>query len=129
MTRWVLTTPWFAIRLHRWEASDDVRYFHDHPWWYLVLVLRGAYLDVSPVGFDLVRRGSVRYRAATHRHSVVTLVRGTLTLLLTGPAERRWGFWVEDKLIKRDRYFAVHGHHPCVDGVAPIRLRPDGSRI
>jgi len=129
LRRWVLLTPWFSVRLHRWEASDDVRYFHDHPWWYAVFVLRGSYLDASPKGLDVVRAGSFRYRSAEHRHSVVVLVRGTLTLLVTGPAERRWGFWVNDRLIKRDRYFAEHGHHPCVDGTEPVRLRPDGTRI
>lgn len=127
--RWVLSTPWFSIRLHLWEESDDVRYFHDHPWWYWSWVLRGSYLNASPEGVDVVRAGSLRYRPAGHRHSVVVLVRGTTTILITGPARRRWGFWVNGRLVKRDRYFAVYGHHPCVAGAAPVRLRPDGSRI
>lgn len=127
--RWVLDFGLFALRVHRWERSDDERAFHDHAWWFLTLVLAGAYDDVSPAGVDPLRRFSVRFRPATHRHTVKILVPGTWTFLVTGPVVRRWGFWVKDKLIKRDKYFAVHGHHPCEDGQPPVRMRPGGSRI
>ena len=129
MRRWVLDFGIFAIRLHRWERSDDKRAKHTHAWWFLTLVLWRSYCDVSPKGRDLLRMGSIRYRPANHAHTVEVLKPGTWTLLITGRAKHRWGFWVDNKLIKRDKYFAVHGHHPCEDGQAPVRLRPDGSRI
>jgi hypothetical protein len=128
MRRWVLDFGLFALRVHRWEASDDKRAFHDHAWWFLTLVLWGSYVDVSPSGRDRLRFGSIRFRRADHKHTVEVQRRGTWTLLVTGPVARRWGFWVGEKLFKRDKYFATHGHHPC-DGAEPVRMRPDGTRI
>ena len=128
--RWVMLTPWFSIRLHRWLASDDVRAVHDHSWWFIVLVLRGCYLDAGPGGTDILRRGSIRFRPAIHQHSVVVLKRNTWTILLTGPVRRRWGFWVCGRLVKRDKYFAVHGHHACdTPGSPPVRIAPNRTRI
>ena len=128
MRRWVMDFGSFAIRLHRWQASDDVRAYHDHAWWFLTCVLWGSYEDVSPDGSDLLTVGSVRFRRASHKHTVKILRPGTWTLLLTGPTERRWGFWVKGRLWKRDRYFANNGHHPCDPTRSPVRLRPNGSR-
>lgn len=128
LRRWVFDFKLFSIRMHRWQASDDDRAFHDHPWWFLTFVLKGKYIDVSRSGKDLLRAGSIRFRPAKHQHTVQILQSGTWTLLITGKPLRRWGFWVNNKLIKRDTYFANMGHHPC-SGTNAIRQRPDGSRI
>lgn len=129
LRRWVLDFGAFALRLHRWEASDDTRAFHDHAWWFLTCVLRGSYVDVSPLGRDRLRAGSIRFRPASHRHTVEVQQPGTWTVLLTGAPIRRWGFWVKNKLVRRDKYFAEHGHHPCSPGEPPVRKRPDRTRI
>lgn len=129
LTRWVLDFGLFAIRLHRWQSSDDSRAFHDHSWWFITLVLWGSYTDVSPAGRDLLRPGSIRFRRAIHQHTVEIHKPGTISLLLTGSVVRRWGFWVKGKLHRRDRYFATMGHHPCDPSQKPVRQRPDGSRI
>lgn len=126
--RWVLDFGVFALRLHRWRASDDARAFHDHPWWFLTLVLWGGYTDVSPSGRDRLRLGSVRFRPAHHQHTV-EIHEPTWTLLITGAPARRWGFWVDGKLRRRDKYFATFGHHPCDPVGAPVRMRPSGERI
>jgi hypothetical protein len=126
--RWVIDFKRFAIRLHHWHASDDERAFHDHPYWFITVVLWGGYDDVSPAGIDRLRIGSVRFRPANHRHTVRIIHPGTRTLLLSGPTTQRWGFWVNGKRIMRDKYFVTHGHHPCDPMSPPVRLRPDGSR-
>jgi len=128
MRRWVLDFGAFAIRLHRWEASDDARAFHDHAWWFLTLVLWGSYADVSASGTDVLRMGSTRFRRAMHAHTVRVLRPGTWTLLITGRPVRRWGFWVRGKMMRRDKYFAVYGHHGC-NGIGAVRMDPDGKRI
>lgn len=129
MRRWVLDFGLFAIRIHHWTASDDARHFHDHPWPFLTFVLRGSYTDASPAGADTLRAGSIRFRPANHRHTV-QIHRPTWTLVITGHPSRRWGFWVNGKLLKRDKYFAVHGHHPCDPATGtPVRMRPDSSRV
>lgn len=130
LRRWVLDFGPFALRLHRWTASDDSRAFHDHPWWFVTVVLWGGYIDVSPEGRDRLGLGSVRFRPAEHRHTVEVEHVPTWTLLVTGRPSRRWGFWVDgEKLIKRDKYFAEHGHHPCAPSAAPVRMKPNGERI
>lgn len=135
--RWVLDFGLFSIRLHKWLANDDARAYHDHPYWFITLVLWGGYDDVSPtaIGYqtwkhhvDTLGIGSVRYRPAQHRHVVSLRKTPTWTLLLTGRPLRRWSFYRHGQAIKRDKYFAEYGHHPC-DGGEPVRMRPDGTRI
>lgn len=126
--RWVADFGAFALRLHVWQASDDRRAFHDHAWWFVSIMLWGKAIDVSPAGRDVLGPGSVRFRRALHQHTFEVIRPGTVTLLITGPAVRRWGFWVNGKMQRRDKYFATNGHHPCQDGPG-VRMRPDGSRI
>jgi hypothetical protein len=142
--RYIINFGPFAIRLHNWLGDDDHRAYHDHPYWFLTIVLKGGYTDVSPkketweypldtpievVHKDILRIGSIRFRPAEFKHSVQDVIPGTWTLLISGKPSRRWGFWVGGKLIKRDKYFAVYGHHPCDPEDSGIRMKPGGERI
>lgn len=127
--RTVLGFRKWSVRVHEWYADDDTRHMHDHPHWFWTFVVRGGYTDVSNDGKDRLKCGSMRFRPADYAHSVTEVVPGTITILVTGPSTRRWGFWVGGKLIKRDKYFAVHGHHPCDSHDEPVRLKPGGERI
>lgn len=72
---------------------------HDHPWGFLSIIVAGAYDEITPTGRVRRRRGSVAVRRATHRHSVVLprAVDGAevpcVTVIITGPHVRQWGFW------------------------------------
>lgn len=111
--RWVLNLGFFSIRVHQWIRSDDKRYFHDHPWSFLTVVLRGGYTDVSPTGRDVLTAGSIRYRRAQHQHYVDVPPGGALTLLVTTAPFRNWGFWVKGRFLRPLRYFGKFGHPPC----------------
>jgi hypothetical protein len=111
--RWVLRTPWFSVRLHHWLHSDDARAMHDHPSWFITLVLRGGYTDSTPTGNETMLPGMIRFRPALHRHTVQVHPGGCWTLLLFGPEKRRWGFWVGKKWKKSNKYFFEHGKHVC----------------
>jgi hypothetical protein len=111
--RWYVDFGPFSIRLHHWLSSDDQRNFHDHPWWYCSLVLRGSYTDRSPKGSSRRGPGSIDYFPATHQHTVEVAPGGCWTILITGRESRQWGFWVKGKFKKRNRYFYDFGHHPC----------------
>lgn len=113
MRRWVMETPFGSVRLHRWLASDDRRHFHDHPWWFITLVLWGSYTDFTPHGEEVLRAGNVRYRPAHHQHTVGVPTRGCWTMMVTGAHSRFWGFWVGDKFKRSNKFFLEHGHHPC----------------
>src|SRR5262245_9881749 len=114
LRRWALNFGLFSMRVHHWYSSDDHRAFHDHPWWFVTLVLRGGYTDVSPAGRERMTPGKVRFRPAIHRHTTEVDSGGCWSLLLTGRQKRRWGFWVNGKFKKSNKYFLEHGHHPCV---------------
>jgi hypothetical protein len=139
LRRWALILGLFSIRVHHFYRSDDERAFHDHPWWFVTLVLKGGYTDVSECdtceGYgvydswcptcsgwgekrDHLLHGSVRFRPALHRHTVRVDPGGVWTLILTGPNVRTWGFWERRadgtvKFRKANKWFALHGHHPC----------------
>ncbi len=111
--RWYFETPLGSIRLHHWLHSDDSRNFHDHPWWFITLVLRGGYTDVSPSGTTVMNVGKITFRPANHQHTVQVNKGGCWTVLLTGPKIRKWGFWVGKKFKKANKYFLEHGRHVC----------------
>lgn len=113
--RWLLDCYFFSVRIHHWISSDDLRYPHDHPWWYLTIVLWGSYEDISPEGNRTLRAPAIAYFPATHKHSVKVGPKGAITFLLTGPERRTWGYWVNGKFRKRNKYFFEWGHHkpPC----------------
>lgn len=111
--RWSVETPLGSLRVHHWLASDDPRAVHDHPWWFLTFIIHGGYTDKSPAGDEHLRRGAVRYRRALHRHTVVPDEGGAWTVLLTGRPLRAWGFWLDGKFRKANKWFLTYGHHPC----------------
>lgn len=113
VVRWRAETPWFSIRLHHWLAPDDDRAPHDHPWSFTTFVLRGGYRDHSPSGDDHLRAPAIRHRKALHQHTVFPDRDGAWTLVVCGPKVRSWGFWVNGKFRKANKYFLTHGHHPC----------------
>lgn len=59
--------------------------------------------------------GSFTYRPAHHKHTVQTDPGGAWTLLFVGPFKRKWGFYVDGKLMGVREYFRKFGHHPCID--------------
>jgi hypothetical protein len=61
----------FNIYLHKFLRDDDDRALHDHPWWFVSLILKGGYFE--RVRHTVLRRDrfSVAFRPATHRHRVI----------------------------------------------------------
>lgn len=128
LTRWVLQFKRFSIRLHYWTGSDDQEYYHDHAWWFRTFVLWGGYLDISPGPdgqpvTDTLTFGSTRYREAEYKHKV-KIIKPTVTLMITGPDERKFGFWINEKFVVARRYFFQYGHHPCEDGQPRVKTKP-----
>jgi hypothetical protein len=129
--RWVLNLGFGSLRVHHWYRSDDKRAPHDHPWWFVTLVLSGSYEDwgypvrtargapaLNICKVDGLKRGSLRYRPAHHVHSVSVNPGGCWTVLLTGAETNQWGFWTKRKdgaarFLRSAKYFRKHGHHPC----------------
>ncbi len=93
LTRWrVVQTPWAAVYLHRFDSPDSRATFHDHPWNFVSIVLRGGYDEVRPVTglrsvrwFNRVRTTDAHYIERLHRTP-------TWSLLLVGRRQRKWGY-------------------------------------
>lgn len=122
LRRWVIITPLGSIRLHNFLRSDDERDPHDHPWWFLTVMLKGAYTDFTTfpdgtTGQDRLSAGSIRFRPAKHRHMVKTT--GAWTLIITGRNARSWGFWermpdsLSQKFHDAKEYFHKYGYAAC----------------
>lgn len=91
MKRWILSTPWGTLRLHKIMRSDLDRDMHDHPWDFTSLILSGGYFDHTPEGTKAYVRGMVNHKKAEDRHRL-TLIKPTWTFVVSGPMRRAWGF-------------------------------------
>jgi hypothetical protein len=101
MRRWFVIprNHLFNIYLHNIVRDDDDRALHDHPWWFLSVMLRGSYVEwLSGGNANLRRAPSVAFRRATTSHRVTLpkdwdgLPIPCWTLVFTGPRVRSWGF-------------------------------------
>lgn len=83
---WLWRTRWFSARIHHIATPDLDRHFHDHPWTFISLVLRGGYIEARPATIEPCfmygapeieryvirarRAGSIALRRTTDRHRV-----------------------------------------------------------
>lgn len=100
LRRWFVIprNPVFNIYLHDIVKSDDDRALHDHPWTNCSIVLAGMYVEhtIAPGGVHhrTVRRaGDMVWRGAKAAHRLEIMPGSdALTLFITGPRLREWGF-------------------------------------
>jgi len=115
---WILPrNMYFNIYLHKIIRDDTDLALHDHPWWNISVLLRGAYREILPDFCDynadygvrslrspytllaslptcakIRRPGNVVFRRAACAHRL-EVVRGPVwSLFITGRVRRRWGF-------------------------------------
>lgn len=101
MYRWYVLprNRFLNIYLHKFLRDDDDRALHDHPWWFISIMLKGGYYE--RVNGGLIKREGfcVAFRRATHRHQVILFrdeelkSKSCWTLIITGKVSRQWGFW------------------------------------
>lgn len=101
MIRWFLIprNRWLNIYLHKFCRDDDDRALHDHPWWFVSLMIRGRYVEHTESGSKTRNAPSIAFRRAEHRHRVELLKNRhgdpipCWTIVVTGRRSRVWGFW------------------------------------
>lgn len=98
MERWSLSTPLGQIRLHHILRSDNDRHFHDHPFDFVSIILRGGYIEYRPDERPrLFLPKDFLYRRAEQLHYLKLIgTRTAWTLVLAGPRRRAWGFMTAD---------------------------------
>lgn len=84
------------IYLHRFLRSDDDRALHDHPWVNLSILLSGSYVEhtIAAGGIHCRRlrpAGALKLRGARSAHRI-EIADPCITLFITGPVLRDWGF-------------------------------------
>jgi hypothetical protein len=111
---------WLSARVHHILRSDKDDHFHDHPWAYLTIILRGEYTEVKPCwdksGFyngesrRTYKAGSVMWRSHNSWHRLELPPGETAwTLFITGRYRQRWGFLMrEDYKMSYREYFRRH---------------------
>lgn len=121
MLRWwkIRRNAFFNVYYHIVRRSDDDTALHDHPWWNFSIVLSGSYFEhcinaggvhvrtkYEPGAVRFRRSGSFAHRLELERYpddysfSLGGTEKPVLTIFITGPALRRWGFhhplrWVD----------------------------------
>jgi len=97
MRRWTLSTPFGQIRVHNILRSDNDRHFHDHPFDFVSLILRGGYIEHRP-GYSqriCLPKSLVWHRAEDLHFLKLLGERPAWTLVLAAPKRRAWGFKTE----------------------------------
>jgi hypothetical protein len=108
LLRWYVIprNPWLNVYLHKFLHDDEDRALHDHPWWFLSIMVWGKYREIVPFPahgkghYHHVERSapSVAFRSAAHAHRVVLKrdyrdqPKPCWTLVMTGRVTRDWGF-------------------------------------
>jgi hypothetical protein len=101
MLRWwaIPRNKWFNIYVHRILKSDRDEALHDHPWINCSLLVFGSYEEVTilPGGVHHVAplaAGNLRARLPTAAHRLVKPddENKVVTIFVTGPVWRHWGF-------------------------------------
>ncbi len=102
MLRWwmIPRNKFFNIYIHMFLRDDDDRALHDHPWASLSLLCRGTllehYQDPELKGLSTrhIAPGQWVYRPAAfaHRLSIPAQNYTPVTIFITGPRFREWGF-------------------------------------
>ena len=91
---WVVPRNEFCnVYLHEIRQSDDDRALHDHPWANRSLIIAGSYQEHTPDGVFVRSAGDVIDRQADALHRlVVDASEPVISLFMTGPVVREWGF-------------------------------------
>ena len=108
-----------GVLLHRMQAPDPGLDLHDHPWWFVSIVLWGGYREqrwdarlapqlaahgIYPVEEER-RVGSIRSMRLDECHTVRELRRRTSwSLVIRGPRRRRWGFYLPTGWMSEAQY-------------------------
>lgn len=98
LLRWILFRfrNWPRVYLHNFRRSDDERAPHNHPWWFVSILLRGSYLEHRwEDGQERIYRRtapSIAYRPISTWHRVALEDNLPWTLVITGRHIQSWGF-------------------------------------
>ncbi|EJL21930.1 hypothetical protein [Novosphingobium sp. AP12] len=81
------------VYLHAVLKSDEDRAMHDHPWANVSYLISGSYIEHTPEGRVIRKAGDVVKRSAEAMHRLEVIPgEKAMSLFITGPKVREWGF-------------------------------------
>lgn len=114
LTRWYVIprNRLFNVYLHHVVGNDPDENLHDHPWLFNIsVVLRGEIFEEMTARSRILRSGSFTSRLGRSPHRLLLRSDDSLTLFITGPKVRRWGFYTDKGWVDSKDYL-----HPEGDG-------------
>ncbi len=88
----IVEVPWFALCMHFLLRADTWQYAHNHPKWFLSIILRGGYTELRN-GVERQRNHFNFFRGTPNDTHIITAVKpNTVTLCFMGPKTTEWGF-------------------------------------
>lgn len=116
LLRWhvIPPNPFLSLYVHMFLGPDFGRHLHDHRSGSLSLVLSGKYHERHTTprrarlqftgSYNWRHAGDIVYRPARRPH-MIEHVDNAVTIFITGPTWRDWGFWVGGTWMSHKRYF------------------------
>lgn len=101
----IIESKYLSIYLHTFTQPDKDLYEHDHPWDFLLLILKGGYKE--QISNKLYKRlpGFIKFIKAEHRHKIVKLNdKVSISLAICGERRREWGYHTDNGWIKNDEF-------------------------
>lgn len=101
MQRFVFWEPtWWrpGLRIHHILCSDPEVLEHDHPWWFISLIVSNGYIEWINNKAHWREPADVLFRKATHKHRLELEPNTTTwTIVLHGRKQQTWKFYLGDE--------------------------------
>ncbi|MDF1693939.1 MAG: hypothetical protein P1U47_16300 [Zhongshania sp.] len=100
----------FNVYLHHVTGNDPDVNLHDHPWLFnYSMVLRGEIEEEMPASTRTLSTGSLTARLGRAPHRLLLKTPDSLTLFITGPKIRKWGFYTPQGWVSSKGYLRADG--------------------
>lgn len=115
----IFQTPWFSLYVHWIFEEDTDRDPHDHPWVFWSWVVKGGYVEEITGQFSsglyysepprVHRRWSLHKMPFDKAHKIVSVLPGTVSVIVTGRRRRSFRFWTPERQVPWDEYDRLSG--------------------
>lgn len=105
------------VYLHEINLSDDARAMHDHPWDNISVILKGSYIEHTPEESYIRNPGDSIHRSAFNIHRLeVAEGAQVISLFITGPVLRDWGFHCPKGFVPWQDFVGIEGNQSTITG-------------
>ena len=93
----IFESKFLSIYIHTFTQPDKDNYEHDHPWNFLLLILKGGYIEQSNNIKYIRNPGFIKFIRGEHRHKIIELNRKkSISIAICGKRKREWGYHIDN---------------------------------